>query len=209
MLVFAYWLEALFKLNGLNPCSVSCGIPYCKPDPFLTCRVEGNIEGLVAERTTFGEINDLPVRLGPIAPDQLGKLQRKGIFDGCVIGALGSRAFDAPVVEENFAGGAEEVSGPYAFDNWRPAFVVERHTVQLEIVHSQLRIGLIVGTLGVSVAFRDHVLRLGSPVAHVVVRPKAADFTEPLLGQVQRQRLPRGADEAVAEEEVLVLVGLR
>src|SRR5258705_12518255 len=32
--------------------------------------------------------------------------------------------------------------------------------------------------------------------------------SEPLLGQVQGQRLPRRADEAVAEEEVLVLVCL-
>src|SRR5260370_37183826 len=174
MLVFVYWLEALFKLNVLNPCPVSCGIPYCKPDPFLPCRVEGNSERLVAERNGFGGIDDLPVHLGPIAPDQLCKLQWKGIFDGCVIGAPGARAFDAPVVEKNFACGAEEVSRSYAFNNWSPAFVVERHTVQLVIVLSQLRIGIIDGTLDVSGAVGDHVLRLGSPVTHVIARSNSA-----------------------------------
>lgn len=72
------------------------------------------------------------VDVGAVTPDQLCEIEREGIFGCRVVGALGACAFNAPAVEENLSGCAEEVARADAFDDGRPALVIKRDTIQLE-----------------------------------------------------------------------------
>jgi hypothetical protein len=57
-------------------------------------------------------------------------------------------------VKENFACGVEEVAGADAFDDGSPALVVEGDAIEFEVVYGELRVGFVVGPLGVGVALR-------------------------------------------------------
>ena len=114
---------------------------------FLPVRVEGNAEGLGAEGLGISQLDDLAIDLRAVAPDELGKFEREGVFDAGGVNALRARAFNAPIVKENFARGAEEIARANPFDDRRPALVVRRHLVELEVIDSQQRIGVVARAL--------------------------------------------------------------
>jgi len=102
----------LLRRHRLQPGAVSRGIPYIEPHPLFPSGVEGNPEGFHPERLGTGQGNDLAIHLRPVAPYQLGKLQRKGVFDAGRVDTLRAGSFDPPFVEENLACGARSAARP-------------------------------------------------------------------------------------------------
>src|SRR5258708_16030457 len=112
--------------------------------------------------------------LGSVAPYQVCKLERIGVFNIRRINTLSAAAFDTPLVKENLSGGAVEITALHKIDDRRPAFVVKRNLVELHVVDGQLRISFVVRPLGVGVAFGNHELCFRGPVAPIVLGSEAA-----------------------------------
>ena len=126
-------------------------------------------------------IGETALALEDIGPGAIGKVERKGVLDTRSINTLRARAFDSPVVKENFAGGSEEVALLDSFNYWSSALVVCGHFVELEVIDREQRIGVVVGTLHIGIALGEHELRLWRPVVHVVVGAEATHLAESFL----------------------------
>src|SRR5258708_33315558 len=67
----------LFQVDWVHPGAASRRIPNREPDPFLTSRVEGNVELLGPKRHAVFKIDVLVLGLDAIAPHQVCKFERE------------------------------------------------------------------------------------------------------------------------------------
>src|ERR1035441_6211987 len=160
---FTMWdtVIASVEMHGLGEGAVAGGVPNGEAYPFLARGIERDCELLGAESGQVGGWNHLRVGGIAIAPNQLDELQGEGPFHVGSVGAAGAGAFDAPVAQQDFAAGDEEIPGPHGADDGAPILVEARDAVELDVVDVELGKSLVIGVLHVRVAFRDQVFEIG------------------------------------------------
>src|ERR1035437_51560 len=97
------------QVNRLRECAIARRIPHGKPHPLLSGRVKRDTEFVAAEGPHSGQADDLAIHGLPVAPPQLGEFGRECPLRFRRLGPLRPGAFDAPVANQNFTAGHEEV----------------------------------------------------------------------------------------------------
>src|ERR1700744_2647773 len=105
------WLFRV-QIDRVQPGAASCRVPDGEPDPLLTRSIEGNTKFPGPKRQRVFEIDVSVFDFDAIAPDQIGEVERKRVFDLCCVHALGAGALDAPVMKEHFAVCAVKLAAP-------------------------------------------------------------------------------------------------
>src|ERR1019366_6557767 len=102
-------LPSSLQVNRLRECAIARRIPHGKPHPLLSGRVKRDTEFVTAEGPHSGQADDLAIHGLPVAPHQLGEFGRECPLRFRRVGPLRPGAFDAPVANQNFTAGHEEV----------------------------------------------------------------------------------------------------
>src|SRR5262249_53015290 len=142
-------------------------IPRSEPDPLLARYIHWNAKRMCAESGMLGGRDNLPVHLLTVAPYHLDEFEREGPLQVRDDGSLRTRAFDRIIPDEDLAARDEIIARADRAEHRTPVFVVSRHAIELQIIHAQIRVSLVVWKLRVSVALRNQILRT-APVIHVV-----------------------------------------
>src|SRR5688572_3194491 len=139
-------------MHRLPERSIAGGIPSRQPYPLFPGCIERDLEPMRPKRRTIRGPYQLPVYFLSISPDQFQELQRIGPLQIGHEGPLRPGSFNREVFEQYFAARDKEISLAQRSNNRTPVFSKTWQAIELQVVHHQMLVGVIVGKLCIGVS---------------------------------------------------------